>query len=141
MLRRLLATIAFALLLASCTAWTTRYSGVYRDKNLIVVHLDHEGPPMIGFCGVCRRLEASYTFQLTPIQRVYVDSEISLEVHIPRAPAPGSYDLYSTSRPHVRGTLTFDESFSYVDIAIATDETDRFVRFGGNGRYPVRAGE
>jgi hypothetical protein len=112
MSRAILKLMLACVLVASSTAcggWKTRYSGKYDEENEIVVNLDKDGVPIFGPCGFGNELLESYRFDLKPIRRSYTDDEIKL-----------IRDMNFTSgeiKP-VKGTVSFDESYSTVIVNI-----------------------
>src|SRR4051794_12199707 len=108
--------IAWSLLIAylcvahcSCGGWKTRYSGRYVESNSITINLDKDGNWIMGPCGIGREILESYTFDLKPVQRTYIDGEINLT---------RSRDYQDIPVTPVIGTVSFDDTYSRVKIDI-----------------------
>jgi uncharacterized lipoprotein YehR (DUF1307 family) len=114
--------------LTACGGWTTRYSGKYDEENRIVINLDKDGAPFLGSCGFGNELLDSYKFDLKPIRRAYTDGEIKL--------IRDMNFTFEEIKP-VKGTISFDESYSTVTIDIQVLKDGRYVPFSGNGTYRI----
>ena len=112
----------------ACGGWTTRYSGKYDEENRIVINLDKDGAPFLGPCGFGNERLDSYKLDLKPIRRSYTDDEIKLIRDM---------DFKFEEIKPIRGTISFDESYSTVTINIEVFKDGCFVPFVGNGKYRI----
>jgi hypothetical protein len=127
---KLFILVILALSLLSCGGWKTRYSGKHEESNEILIYLDKEGGFFIGHCGVCRKVEESYRFQLKPVKRSYVDDEIKMV-----------RDGYIEPIDKPIGTVSFDENYTTVTINIKIIKNGHFIPFAGNGKYAINAND
>jgi hypothetical protein len=126
---KLMLACTLAASLTACGGWTTRYSGKYDEEDKIVINLDKDGAPFLGPCGFGNELLDSYKFDLQPIRRTYTDDEIQLTRDI---------NFPSKEAQPVKGTVSFDESYSTATIDIQVLKDGRYVPFAGNGKYRVK---
>jgi hypothetical protein len=115
----------FVLLLSSCSEWGTRYSGKYDETDNIRVFLHQYGRIGLGHSGIGREIVQTYSFELQPIKRVYIDDEINLTKGVPGPTIP------------VKGTLLFNADYTKVTLDIQIEIEGQFQPFAGNGTYSV----